>query len=407
MTATARNIRLYPWFKFFQNLLFWQAIWFLFFQNSLSASEAILLYAVYDLATTVLEVPSGYASDRFGRRPTLLVSMGAGLVGMLCFVAGDSFAAFCAGQICLGASAAFASGTDSAFLFESLAAENRAEDIEAEELTAFRATFAGLALSAVIGGGVALWSFTFAFVLSAVAFAAAFGVVLRFCEPPHHGETTSEAMRLDALKGAFRVPVLVWLFGLGVLMYGFSHIPFVYGQPYIEQALDRVGLAAEAPLVSGAVTAVMMILSLGASLLAPVLRRRIGLGPMLLLAFGMQVGLAAALALTNSVQAIVFLFLRMVPSSLSQPFIVARIQPLLGSAARATFLSLKSLVGRLLFAASLWVAAMQTSDIGQMDFPEIRLVLGWYVAVGLVALLALGLAARRVGVELVRAEPGP
>ena len=30
MSGAARNIALYPWFKFFQNLLFWQAIWFLF-----------------------------------------------------------------------------------------------------------------------------------------------------------------------------------------------------------------------------------------------------------------------------------------------------------------------------------------------------------------------------------------
>jgi hypothetical protein len=65
--SVARNITLYPWIKFCQNLIFWQAVWFLFFQTELSAADAIVLYAIYDIGTTVLEVPSGYLSDRLGR----------------------------------------------------------------------------------------------------------------------------------------------------------------------------------------------------------------------------------------------------------------------------------------------------------------------------------------------------
>jgi len=66
-----RNIRLYPWFKFVQQLIFWQATWFLYFETHLSAAEAILLYVVSDISTTALEVPSGYMSDRVGRKFTL------------------------------------------------------------------------------------------------------------------------------------------------------------------------------------------------------------------------------------------------------------------------------------------------------------------------------------------------
>ena len=58
--ALERNIGLYRWSRFLRSLIFWQAIWFLYFQEVLSASEAILLYAVFDVAVTLLEVPSGY-----------------------------------------------------------------------------------------------------------------------------------------------------------------------------------------------------------------------------------------------------------------------------------------------------------------------------------------------------------
>ena len=63
MSAAERNVSLYSWFRFFRELIFWQAIWFLYFQNALTPAEAILLYAVYDVSTTLLEVPSGWFSD--------------------------------------------------------------------------------------------------------------------------------------------------------------------------------------------------------------------------------------------------------------------------------------------------------------------------------------------------------
>jgi MFS family permease len=69
--AILRNTQLYRWSRFLRSLIFWQAVWFLYFQNVLSATAAILLYAVYDVAATLLEVPSGYMSDQLGRKKTL------------------------------------------------------------------------------------------------------------------------------------------------------------------------------------------------------------------------------------------------------------------------------------------------------------------------------------------------
>ena len=115
-TPLARNIRLYRWFRFFQSLIFWQAVWFLYFQSPLSAAQAVLLYAVYDVATTALEVPSGYMSDRLGRRATLIASGVTGAAGAALLATGDSFLLLAAAQVLIGAAMAFASGTDSALL---------------------------------------------------------------------------------------------------------------------------------------------------------------------------------------------------------------------------------------------------------------------------------------------------
>ena len=397
VTNHARTVALFPWFKFAQNLIFWQAIWFLFFQTELSGAEAILLYAIYDISTTVIEVPSGWMSDRLGRRVTLIASAAIGACGGALIVFGDGLAVFALAQIAFGTAAALSSGTDSALLYESLQAEGREDEIEPEELRAWRYSFVALALSAVSGGALALVSPVATFGLSAVASVAALVLALAMSDAPRvQARTIKEA--LVTLKAALRQPVLLWLFALSVLMYGFSHLPFVFGQPFIAEALTGLSLTADAPLVSGAVTTVMMVVSVGTSVVAERMRARVGLTPLYLAAFGLQIAIVATLAMTNSVLAIAVLFLRMVPDSMSRPFILAQTQPLLSDDSRATYLSLRSLVARIAFAASLWLAAISVSEAGALPFAEISRLLGWYAGAGVVLLLGLALWARALGV---------
>ncbi|MBB5515511.1 putative MFS family arabinose efflux permease [Rubricella aquisinus] len=394
IATPAQTVRLIPWYRFCLSLMFWQAAWFLYFQNALSAAEAILLYAVYDIATTVLEVPSGYLSDRLGRRRTLIAAATAQAIGAGLLAMGGGFAVFAAGQIMLGTGAALLSGTDSSLLYESLAEDGQADMIEAQEVRAWRFSFAGFALSAITGGAMALYSDALPFLAGAGAAVCAIWIASRFHEPAH--ARPSSAIPLKSLGIAFRTPVLTWLFVLSLLMYGYSHIPFVFGQPFILEALDSTGFAATAPLVSGAVTTVMMLLSVAASVIAVRLRDGWGLSMLLLIAFGMQIALAGALALSNSLIVVGLLFLRMVPDALSRPFILARIQPMLSDDSRATYLSLQSLAGRVLFAGSLILASGVASDAGQMAYADLQVVLGGYALFGLLCLIGLALAARHV-----------
>ncbi|MEO0829357.1 MAG: MFS transporter [Pseudomonadota bacterium] len=396
----ARNIALYPWFKVFQNLVFWQGVWFLYIQGKLGPAEAILMYVIYDLATTGLEVPSGYMSDRLGRRLTLLLSALALTAGALIQAWGQTFAVFAAGQILVGASMAFASGTDSALLYESLAGENREDEIETQEILAWRYSFVALAASAVAGGLLFYVEPSLTYIATALSGIALLGIVGAFQEPETASKNSaSKGEVLATLQDCFRQPVLLWILGLTVAMYTYSHIPFVFGQPFIQEALADLGFSAEAPVVSGVVSAIMMGVSVLASLFAPALRQRIGLAAMLLLAFGLQLALVAALSLSNAAPIIALLFLRMVPSALSTPFLLARVQPILADASRATYLSLQSFAGRIVFAATLSLSAASASTTGQMPYPEIQAILTWYALAGLLVLSALAFTAHRAGVN--------
>lgn len=399
MKGTSRNIALYPWFKFAQNLIFWQAIWFLFFQAQLSAAEAIVLYAIYEVSTTVLEVPSGYLSDRIGRRKTLILSGLAGVVAGGMMTVGEGFWVFALAQIPLGAHLAFASGTDTSLLYESLRTAGREDEVEAQELRAFRFTFVALGVSAILGGLLAWVDMRLAYLASTCGFLATFLISLFFVEPERQTSAAREAiLGLRSLLGAFRQPVVLWLFGLSVLMYGYSHIPFVFGQPFILAALAEQGIAGNAPVISGAISAGMMLLSVAVSRLVPAVRERYSLAQILLGAFAFQIAVSAGLALSGSVLVIGILFLRMVPSGFTQPLIVARLQPLLRDDSRATFLSLKSLVGRLAFAASLMLASVSASEVGAMAQGEIQTIVRGYVAAGLLAFALFAVLSRNRGV---------
>lgn len=392
-----RNVTLFPWYKLVQSLTFWQATWFLYFEGQLSAAEAILLYVIYDVATLLLEVPSGYMSDKLGRKRTLMAAAICGFVAAFAFVFSTTFLQFCLASIMPGAQGAFASGTDSAILYESLSAQERQDEIERQELRAWRFGFTGLAVAAFSGGLMATYDAAWPFVASAITAGGLIIMTRGFVEPPHVA-TSNPRDDLRALGANLIHPTLLWLLGLTMVMYVFSHIPYVFGQPFIREALEMVDLAGQAPLVSGAVTSIMMLVSLLASVVASRLRLWIGLPAILLLALAMQVGLTAALALSNGVLVIGLLFLRMVPDSWSEPFIKARVQPLLKDAQRATYLSIQSLAGRILFAATLSIASAQAPDGTLLPYPEMQVILATYAFFGVVLLGGLAATVQRARV---------
>ena len=392
-----RNISVYPWFKFFQSLTFWQATWFLFFESHLSASEAILLYAIYDIATTVFEVPSGYMSDRLGRRLTLIAAGLSAVSAAILFLVGQGFFHFALAHVILGASAAFASGTDSSMLFESLKAEDRQDEIEAAELRAWRFSFTALAISALTGGLMAAQHDLLPYAATACAALITLALALQFREPIHT-RSIGHRENLQGLVQALRQPTLLWILCLFLVMYVFSHIPYVFGQPFIREALATAGGDIQAPIVSGSVTFAMMIVSVAVSLIALRLRRWLGLPKTLLLAFSMQIGLTAALALSNGLFVVVLLFFRMVPDSLSQPFIKARIQPLLRDGTRATYMSIQSLAGRVLFALTLSIAAQRAADDVPLPYADLQVILSVYAGLGVLLFLVLFATAKRAKV---------
>ena len=97
--AIARNVRLYPLYTGAGRFHCSAAVFYLFFGEFLTLEGLLQLEAIYYVAYVLLEVPSGYFSDRVGRKPTLVISASALVLSFLLFSIGSTFAIFALAQI--------------------------------------------------------------------------------------------------------------------------------------------------------------------------------------------------------------------------------------------------------------------------------------------------------------------
>ncbi len=114
---------------FFQVFLVIVPIAVPFFQSKgLEMQEVFTLQALFALAVLVTEVPSGYAADLLGRKPTLVVGSVVAGIGHSLLVFADGFAGLALFEIALGVSSSLISGADIALLYDSEAALGRGQD---------------------------------------------------------------------------------------------------------------------------------------------------------------------------------------------------------------------------------------------------------------------------------------
>ncbi len=411
--AMRRNIGLYPWYAGLFNAFFWMPVFFLYFGEHLTLGEVLGLEAIYYGAVVVLEVPSGYFSDAIGRRTTLLVSAVCLVSAYVLFFLGDSFSAFATAQVVLAGGIAFNSGTDTSFHYDSLASLDRTEEYEDREAIAARNALFATGVAALAGGAIAAVELRFAYGLSAVFAAATLVLVLFFREPigPDTGaQTTSDAEdqtnealgfgpQLLACLAYLKQPALAWLFALAVLMTVLNHIPYEFYQPYLDLVGGDIDWLEQTPLATGAHMFAATMLGAWVAARSAAIDARLGKGPTLLLAAGIQTAIIASMALVLHPLVAVLLLLRGVPGAMFKAPLLAAVTPRISLGQRATYLSVQSLAGRLSFTLFLgglsYVAGAATID----DWATLSHLLWLGAAVGVVGMVVLAVTLVRVELE--------
>ena len=93
---------------------------YFFQEHGLSLTEVMILQAIYSFSVAVLEIPSGYIADIFGRKQTIILSTIFSFLGFLVFSFYEGFYAFIFAEVLVGIGGSLMSGADSALIYDTL-----------------------------------------------------------------------------------------------------------------------------------------------------------------------------------------------------------------------------------------------------------------------------------------------
>ena len=338
-----RNIRLYPLFYFFHDLQFWLPLWIVFAIDGvgLSWAEIGAIGPAFYVITSFGQAPAGAIADRFGRLRVIRASLVIYIAFILWFAFAGSFWEAAIAWALWGLAMVTLTGTDSAFLHDSLQAMGRARDFERLAGRAFAvrsvamvlATFGGGILAGIIGTQLTVIS-------GAVGTAIALLITLGFREPPRQeaGQDANTPSYLSLMKQtlhlAARTPTIRYSLIFSALLVAALVPEFYLIQPF----LDRHGI--EVGWVFTALQAPARIATVFAAVLAFWLAMRFGLVRTVASMPFWVVGVYVGIALLDHLGAIGLFVLLGIARGAQMPLMEGYLNRRIPSHLRATALSL-------------------------------------------------------------------
>jgi len=144
-------------YGFLKNQLYFEPFFaIILLGRGLDFFEIGVVFAVADVVTNVLEVPSGWVADHWGRRRSMILSFSAYLASFLGYAFADGLWWCVPAAVCFGVGEAFRSGTHKAMIFEWL--RKRGRLAERTRVYGFTRSWSqiGSAVAVVISAGLAL-----------------------------------------------------------------------------------------------------------------------------------------------------------------------------------------------------------------------------------------------------------
>ena len=126
LATTEKNILLYEWSNYINSsVLIWTILTLYYLWRGLSYFDIALVQSVGAIATAVLEIPTGWISDRCGHHIVLKIASFSRLVAIVTLTFANSFLLMVASELFFSLANASQSGAGSAFLFEATRANSR------------------------------------------------------------------------------------------------------------------------------------------------------------------------------------------------------------------------------------------------------------------------------------------
>lgn len=191
-----RNISLIYGLAFFQCFMVIIPVIVPFFMSKgLTLAEIFYLQVFFATTIVLLEAPSGYFADVFGRRNALIIGSAVHGLAFLCLNFADSLGSLILFEITAGVAASLLSGADLALLYDTHKALEDEHDSEHSDGIAHLGFVKSGAegLGALLGGGLALYSFDLMVAFQSLAAWMCLLLALLVIEPPYKAQNLKES----------------------------------------------------------------------------------------------------------------------------------------------------------------------------------------------------------------------
>lgn len=140
-------------------------------EYGLGLQDIFILKSVYSIVAVALEIPTGYLADVWGRKKCLVTGSLLFFLGYVCYSLSSDFTYFLVAEILLGIGQTMVNGTDSALLYDTTAHYKKESSyLHYEGKITMIGNF-GEALAGILGGLLAVYSLRYPFYAqAAVAF---------------------------------------------------------------------------------------------------------------------------------------------------------------------------------------------------------------------------------------------
>lgn len=335
-------IKLSKWFSLVMPIIV------LFFQEQkLGLEDIFILKSVYSVAAVALEIPSGYLADVWGRKRCLVLGCILFFFGYLCYSFTGTFFAFLIAELLLGSGQTLVNGADSALLYDTVKHYGHEEEYLKYEgritmLGNFAEAFAG-----IFGGLLAAVSLRYPFYAQAwVAFI---------------GIPAACALQEFNFKGQVENPVAEIIRIIKYSLFTNRHLccnimfSGIIGAATLMMAwfVQPVLIYLNTPTSwFGIIWTVLNVVVGIAAFYSDRIERKLGMNKMNTLILLTIVGGYLTLAFNLTYFGLIILFFFYIVRGLATPILKGYINQLTFSEMRATVLSIRNFIIRLMFAAA-------------------------------------------------------
>ncbi len=319
----------------------------LFYQeNGLSMQNVLTLKAFYSVAVVIMEIPSGYFADIWGRKKTLIFGSILGCLGFVVYSFSFDFYGFLLAELILGVGSSFISGADSALLYDSLLQDKKEGNYLKQESRMMSVGNFAEALAGIAGGSLALISLRTPFI---------FQIFIAFMAVPASFLLLEVETNKKQVKNGFKhilkiVQYALWenvQLRLNILyssIFGCATLSLAWFiQPYLKQlnmSVSQIGVIWTALNLTVGFTA----------LFAHRIENRLGkISTSILIVIGLSSGFILS-GVMKSQLGIICLFYFYIIRGIATPILKDYINKITTSDMRATVLSLRNFIIRILFA---------------------------------------------------------